>query len=83
MGEMLALGRKMGAQFHDRFVGKKLNVLWEQVHGADDEGLRWSGYSDNYIRVQAHGPADLMNTITEVEVQSAEHDRVKAVISKE
>ncbi|MEM8862505.1 MAG: hypothetical protein AAGD96_29685, partial [Chloroflexota bacterium] len=56
-------------------------VLWEQVHGADDNGLRWSGYSDNYMRVQAHGPADLMNTVTAVDVVSADSGGVKAKLA--
>ena len=76
MHEMLALGKKMGGEFHGRFVGQTINVLWEQVHGADENGLRWSGYSDNYMRVQGNGPADLMNTVTAVEVVEADANGV-------
>jgi threonylcarbamoyladenosine tRNA methylthiotransferase MtaB len=78
--EMLELGRKMGSDYHGRFVGKKLNVLWESVHGADDKGLRWAGYSNNYIRVQANGPADLMNTVTAVSVTAADSNGVTATL---
>ena len=35
-------------------------MLWETATGAEAHGLRWSGYTDNYIRVTATGPADLM-----------------------
>ena len=77
MRKMLDLGNKMGADFHSRYVGKKMNVLWEQVHGADDQGLRWSGYSDNYMRVQAHGPADLLNTVSTIEITSADSGGVQ------
>lgn len=78
MRKMLDLGKKMGADYHGRYVGETINVLWEQVHGADEHGLRWSGYSDNYMRVQAQGPADLMNTVTAVEVVEADSGGVKA-----
>lgn len=82
--EMLELGKKMGSDFHGRFVGKRLSVLWESVQGADDKGLRWFGYSDNYIRVAGYGPADLMNTITQVEVTASGSDGVSAkVIQKD
>ncbi|MFK7801398.1 MAG: tRNA (N(6)-L-threonylcarbamoyladenosine(37)-C(2))-methylthiotransferase MtaB [Anaerolineae bacterium] len=78
--EMLDLGRQMGKNYHNRFIGRKLDVLWEQVHGADGKGLRWSGYSGNYIRVQAQGPADLMNTVTTVEITAAEHDGISGLM---
>ena len=52
-------------------VGSEQPVLWEQVTGADDDGLRWVGYTDNYVRVQGVGPAGLANRITPARIQSA------------
>ena len=48
-----ALDARMRAQFRYRFVGRKLDVLWEraQVHG---DGLRWCGLTPNYLRVMTH-----------------------------
>ena len=57
-------------------MGQSLNVLWETAVGADNGGLRWVGYTDNYIRVTARGPADLFNTVTRVEIEGAEEDGV-------
>ena len=57
-------------------MGQSLNVLWETAVGADESGLRWTGYTDNYIRVAARGPADLFNTVTRVEIEGAEEDGV-------
>ena len=48
--EMIALGKRMGQTFHTQYEGRTMNVLWEQTTGADENGLRWSGYTDNYIR---------------------------------
>ena len=64
---MIALGKEMSLAFHQQYAGKTLNVLWEMMAGADEHGLRWSGYSDNYIRVTGYGE-DLVNRVTEVVV---------------
>jgi threonylcarbamoyladenosine tRNA methylthiotransferase MtaB len=73
-GRMIALGERLSLAFHKQYVGQMLNVLWEMNTGADPEGLRWVGYTDNYIRVQGHGPADLFNRITPAQILSAQPD---------
>lgn len=80
MDRMLALERELGSAFHNRYVGKTVNVLWESVSGADENGLRWNGYTDNYIRISAHGPADLLNRVTPVKIESAQYDSVSGVL---
>ena len=74
--QIIALGKELSLQFHQKYVGQSLNVLWETAVGADENGLRWTGYTDNYIRVTAHGPADLFNTVTQVEIEGAKEDGV-------
>jgi threonylcarbamoyladenosine tRNA methylthiotransferase MtaB len=69
--QMLALGEALGEAYHGQFVGQTLNVLWESVTGADDRGLRWNGYSDNYIRVTGYGSTELMNRVTAVGITEA------------
>ena len=49
-------------------------VLWEMATGAEPDGLRWVGYTDNYIRVTAVGPADLMNRVTPVRLSGPRAD---------
>ncbi len=71
---MIELGQALSLAFHQQFVGHIREVLWEAPQGAGDEGLRWSGYTDNYMRVIAHGPADLANTITPVILLGANAD---------
>lgn len=62
--EMIALGEQLGAAYHARYDRATRPVLWEMATGAERDGLRWVGYTDNYIRVTAVGPADLMNRVT-------------------
>jgi threonylcarbamoyladenosine tRNA methylthiotransferase MtaB len=71
---MIALGETLGQAYHAQFTGRTLPVLWEQMTGADDDGVRWSGYTDNYIRVHAHGPADLFNQIRPIRLHTAHSD---------
>ena len=73
---MIELGKQLSHKFHQQFLGKTLNVLWETNVGADNGGLRWVGYTDNYIRVHANGPADLFNQITPTEIAEATPDGV-------
>ena len=78
---MIALGESLSLAFHRQYEGETLDVLWERSTGADDDGLRWAGYSDNYIRVTAHGPAGLFNRVTPAHLHHARADGVDGVIA--
>ena len=56
------LGQRLMSDFHAQFVGRRLQVLWEDAenHG---HSLRWSGLTDNYIRVltETDNEVDLTN----------------------
>jgi threonylcarbamoyladenosine tRNA methylthiotransferase MtaB len=71
---MIALGQELSLKFHQRFETQTRPVLWENAVGADNGGLRWAGYTDNYIRVLAHGPADLFNRVTPTRLTEARSD---------
>lgn len=73
---MLDLGEELSAAFHQRYVGQELRVLWENNVGAVPAGLRWAGYTDNYIRVHAVGGVDLFNKIRRVRITEAMADGV-------
>lgn len=62
--QMIDLGQKLSLNFHAQYENHEVKVLWESTAGADRRGIRWVGYSGNYIRVTACGPTDLSNTIT-------------------
>ena len=50
---LISLGEKLAEQFHQAYVGKKLEVLVEQVE--DGHGV---GLTDNYIRVEFASASD-------------------------
>ena len=59
---MLGLARESSQRFHRKFLGRRMEVLWEKP-GQDDKRT-WSGLTDNYIRVMTNSELDLTNTIT-------------------
>jgi threonylcarbamoyladenosine tRNA methylthiotransferase MtaB len=61
---LLALGNRLSVAFHARFEASTRDVLWETANSADDRGLKWIGYTDNYIRVTAAGDVDRFNQVT-------------------
>ena len=71
---LIALGERLSAGFHQRYDGAVRPVLWEGVNGAEPDGLRWAGYSDNYIRVSTVGPADLLGRVTPVRLSHPRPD---------
>ena len=73
-GQLITLGERLSTAFHARYHGATRPVLWEMATGAEPDGLRWVGYTDNYIRVTAVGPADLMNRVTPVRLSGPRAD---------
>ncbi|MBK8987980.1 MAG: tRNA (N(6)-L-threonylcarbamoyladenosine(37)-C(2))-methylthiotransferase MtaB [Chloroflexi bacterium] len=80
---LIDLGHEMSLAFHQRFQGDTRAVLWETAVGADNAGLRWVGYTDNYMRVHAYGPADLFNRVTPTRLTEAQADGLTGVIELE
>jgi len=65
------LGQHLMSTFHERFLGRRLRVLWEDAEDQGD-GLRWSGLTDNYIRVltETDAASDLTNEIAVVDLEA-------------
>lgn len=65
------LGQRLMTDFHQRFLGRRVQVLWEDAenHGGVQ---RWSGLTGNYIRVltETDVDIDLTNEITEVDLDA-------------
>lgn len=77
---MIELGKLLSLAFHRQFEGTTREVLWESAVGADENGLRWVGYTDNYIRVTANGTADLLNTVTPTRLSDARPDGMQGLL---
>ena len=65
------LGQRLMSDFHQRFLGRRLEVLWEDSENHGD-ALRWSGLTGNYIRVltETNNDVDLTNEITAVDLDA-------------
>ena len=51
-------------EFRAGMKGQVRPVLWETARPAGDGAMRWSGLTDNYVRVSAESGAELGNAIT-------------------
>jgi threonylcarbamoyladenosine tRNA methylthiotransferase MtaB len=71
--KMRALGAEQRRRFKTGFLGRELDVLWEK---RQPDG-RWTGWTDNYIRVVAHGEEDLYNQITPTRLVALENGCLK------
>jgi threonylcarbamoyladenosine tRNA methylthiotransferase MtaB len=69
--QMLALSKESVKAFQRRFIGKTMDILWEQ----QTNGI-WSGLTGNYIKVYAKNSEDLTNLITPVELVKLYRDGV-------
>ncbi len=65
VAEMRALGRETDRAFRGRHLGESLDVVWEESRNG-----RWSGLSDNYIRVFAESDRELAGTIQRARLES-------------
>jgi threonylcarbamoyladenosine tRNA methylthiotransferase MtaB len=68
---MLALAKASAGDFHQGYIGKALDVLWEQ----QSAGI-WSGYTGNYIKVYTRSSTPLANTIRPVKLVKLYRDGV-------
>ncbi len=57
---MRGLSAAQSRRFRSRFVGREMQVLWEQRRANGD----WMGLTDNYLRVSTHVDDDLHNRLT-------------------
>lgn len=60
---------KSGIQYQERFLGKELSVLWEQVSGNERGADKLIGLTDNYLRVESEGSAALWNQFSQVRIE--------------
>ena len=75
---MLALARRLARDFHQRFIGQELQVLFENLAGENT----WQGLTDNYIRVWVRTERDLHNTIAWVRAFAADEEGLQAILQE-
>ena len=76
MGAMLSVASELQAAHVQGCVGHVRQVLWERATARQGERWRFSGLTDNYVRVTTTGAYDLVNEITWARLEEAGPDAV-------
>ncbi|MGQ9584978.1 MAG: tRNA (N(6)-L-threonylcarbamoyladenosine(37)-C(2))-methylthiotransferase MtaB [Anaerolineae bacterium] len=63
---LTAVALESGRQFVRRFLGREMDVLFEQCVGPARGDATWSGLTGNYLRVRATSREDLHNQVRRV-----------------
>jgi threonylcarbamoyladenosine tRNA methylthiotransferase MtaB len=63
--------------FRNRFIDKKMSVLWESQLGDSNYAYDLIGLTDNYIRVFAHSDQNVWNQITSVHLRALEGEGMR------
>ena len=64
--EMNSMASEAFCRYRNSILGESRPVLWETAHHESEHGaIRWSGLTDNYVRVNAITTSDLDNLITD------------------
>ena len=75
--ELHALDRELRTAYRGRFLGRTMDVLWEDVTPTSNV---WSGLTDNYLRVLAHGE-DLEGKLTPAHLDDLTDDGIRGRIA--
>ena len=76
------IGQRSGESFRRQFLGCTLSVLWEMGHSFDRRRQvnRWSGLTDNYIRVYTDSERDLANVLSPARLRILEADGIRGEV---
>ncbi|MEP7136164.1 MAG: tRNA (N(6)-L-threonylcarbamoyladenosine(37)-C(2))-methylthiotransferase MtaB [Chloroflexota bacterium] len=67
--------------YREKFVGRKMSVLWESTSEMGEWGWQMEGLTENYLRAQAFAPSPRWNELDAVLLQEISGDKLKGVIS--
>jgi threonylcarbamoyladenosine tRNA methylthiotransferase MtaB len=66
--------------YREKFVQRKMSVLWESTSELGEWGWQMEGLTENYLRVQAFAPSPRWNELDVVLLQECSGDKLKGVI---
>jgi threonylcarbamoyladenosine tRNA methylthiotransferase MtaB len=69
--------------YREKFIGRKMSVLWESTSEMGEWGWKMEGHTENYLRVNAFAPSPRWNQIDAVWLDEVDGDRLKGVITNE
>jgi threonylcarbamoyladenosine tRNA methylthiotransferase MtaB len=68
--------------YRQKFVGRRMSVLWESTSEMGEYGWQMEGYTENYLRVQAFAPSPRWNELDDVDLTDCMGEKLKGVIAK-
>ncbi len=68
-------------RFQQRFVGRRMGVLWESASAYGPQGWQMEGLTDNYLRVTALSPENRWNEIDQVLLVKETQDGIQGELS--
>lgn len=68
--------------YREKFIGRKMSVLWESTSEMGEWGWKMEGWSGNYLRVNAFAPSPRWNEIDAVMLNDVDGDRMNGEISR-
>lgn len=66
--------------YRQKFIGRKMCVLWESVSELDERGWQMEGWTGNYLRVRAAASSPRWNEVDEVELTELTEEGMRGVI---
>lgn len=66
--------------YRQRFVGRRMSVLWESVTELDEWGWQNEGWTENYLRVRAAASSPRWNEVDSVELAEVSGEILRGVI---
>ena len=72
---MIELGNRKKLAYLNRFIGKTMDVLFEEKHDG-----HWEGFTDNYMRIKVKSDLDLKNQIMQVLLTESNGQKISGVL---
>lgn len=66
--------------YRQKFINKKVSVLWESTTEYDEFGWKMEGWSENYLRVSAVASSPRWNEVDKVKLLEVDGDKIKGEI---
>ena len=66
--------------YRQKFVGRKMSVLWESASELNEWGWQMEGWTENYLRVRAAASSPRWNEVDEVELKDVSGEVLRGMI---
>ena len=71
---LIDLNGKLEVEFMEKFIGREMNVLFEELHGENNN--KYVGYTENYMKVVAESMEDVSGKIIKTKLLKVEDEHI-------